>query len=147
MVNSRTLVEKGTKVVAISTPEATSSGPSHSSQASSVDKDSPMPSSCDDLHSEDTYSSSLVVSSPSSSISPKRKTCSDASNQEEPSPKRSRAKVKHVTREHPSTGDILTRLHAIYPILKEYTDLMKKKKDVVIEHEAGFTLSLDMSGA
>ncbi|KAF5248429.1 hypothetical protein FANTH_5927 [Fusarium anthophilum] len=147
MVNSQPLVEKVSKIVAISTPGVTFADHPPSSQASLVDGDSPMPSSYDDSHSEDSLPSSPVVSSQSNSISPKRKTCSDTSDQEESSPKRSRTRVKRVTREHHSTTDILTRLHAIYPILKEYTDQMKKKKDVVIEHETGSTLSLDMSGA
>ncbi|KAG5761416.1 hypothetical protein H9Q72_010470 [Fusarium xylarioides] len=148
MVNSQTLSDKASEIDAISTPEATCSDPSLSSQASVVDEGSPMLSSCDDSRSDDTYSSSPIVSSPHSSISPKRKTCCDASDQEDPSPKRTQTSANHFTKEHPSTIDILARLHAIYPILKEYTNLMtKKKKDIVIENEPGFILSLDMTGA
>ncbi|KAF4473341.1 hypothetical protein FAGAP_13223 [Fusarium agapanthi] len=144
----QTLADKGSKIDVISTAEVSSPDPSPSSQTSIVKEDSPMPSSWDDSRSEDTYSSSPIVLSPHSSISPKRKTCCDASDQEDPSPKRTQPSVNHVTKEHPSTIDILVRLHAIYPILKEYTDLKtKKKKDIVIEHEAGFILSPVMTGA
>ncbi|KAF5710831.1 hypothetical protein FMUND_9327 [Fusarium mundagurra] len=144
---SPTFADKGSNIDAISTDEVSSSSPSPSSQSSVVEENSPLSSSCDDSRSEDTYSSSPIVSSPHSSISPKRKTCCDASAQEDPSPKRTQTSANHFTKEHPSTIDILARLHAIYPILKEYTNLMtEKKKDTVIEHEKGI-LSIDMTGA
>ncbi|KAF5619780.1 hypothetical protein F52700_11608 [Fusarium sp. NRRL 52700] len=111
MVNSQTSVDKESKVDAISTPQVTSSDPSPNFQASIADEDS-MPSSGDDSHS-----SSPIVSSPRSSLSPKRKTCSDALDKEEPSPKKSQTSANYTTREHPSTTDILACLHAIYPIL------------------------------
>ncbi|KAF5529251.1 hypothetical protein FPHYL_14241 [Fusarium phyllophilum] len=145
---SPTLADKGSNIHAISTDQGSSSDPSPSSQTSIIDEGSPLLSSYDDSHSEDTYASSPIVSSPHSSMSPKGKTCCDASDQEDPSPKRTQTSVNHITKERPSTIDILARLHAIYPILKEYTNLMtKEKKDIVIENKAGFILSLDMTGA
>ncbi|KAH7200389.1 hypothetical protein DER44DRAFT_901917 [Fusarium oxysporum] len=150
IMNSEALFNKRFRVNIITPPAVTFSDPSPSSHASIVDDGSSLlPSGCHDSCSEDTYSSSSIVPSPSRSISPKRlaRTASfDASDEEDPSPKRTRTSVDHVTIQRPSTTNILARFHAIYLIPEEHTECMKKN-DVLRVQTTGPIDYLVKSGA